>query len=71
MMAEQDPSIGRMVILSVIKPMCRGNPASIEYRNASRQKHAVVAIRNRHHRHDSQQQWHRVHKDLQFRKQED
>ena len=61
-MAEQDPSIGRMVILPVIKPMRGCDSLCIQHRNSGRQKRAVESVSDRHRGQHPQQQRHSVHK---------
>jgi hypothetical protein len=61
-MAEQDPSIRRMVILSVIKLDGGGNPVRIQDGDSGGKKSAVVAVGHGHGREDSQENRHGMHK---------
>src|ERR1017187_8480671 len=64
MMTEENPAIGGVKVLAIVKTVGRSDPAVVEHRDLGRQKRAVIPISDRenpqddqHHRH--RMNWHR------------
>ena len=62
MMAEEDPTIGRMVILSVIKLVSWGGSCRIDHCHAGGEEGTVESIGHRHSGENPEENGHRMHK---------